>query len=118
MPEEKRQESQPSPDQDWLDQTQDLADQVKLLALNLAINLARCKDEIKELTTLEPDFTKLINGSVNIIRDEALIAPLPKPPEKLDRIEVTLNEILELSGRVHDAIVEIKKRRGKVDNYQ
>jgi len=129
MSENKHNESKPSPDQDWLDQTQDLADQVKMLALNLAINLARSKNEVKELKTLEPQFTRLINGSVNIIRDingilralqsdEALIAPLPKPPDKLDRIEVTLNEILDLSGKVHDAIVEIKKKRGKVDNYK
>ncbi|UCD17618.1 MAG: hypothetical protein JSV44_01585 [Candidatus Zixiibacteriota bacterium] len=129
MPESESKRTLPPDDDDWLGQTRCLAEQVKLLALNLAINLARSKNQIRELAALEPQFTRLINGSVELIREinailgaltneKALVSPIPSSPDKLDRIETALNEILTLSGKVHDAIAEIKKKRGKVDNYQ
>jgi hypothetical protein len=114
---------------DLVCQVDDLADQVKMLALNLAITLARRKDEISDLTLLEPDFTRLINGSVNVIREITEIlrsmrieedAPVTHPAEsgELRRIENSLNEILILSRNVLKSIGQIKKRNPKVDNYK
>ena len=57
----------------WCDQVNQLADQVKMLALNLAINLAKSKNEIEDLTVLEPEFTKLVNGSVEIVKEVTMI---------------------------------------------
>ncbi len=114
--------------EEWADQVDNLADQVKMLALNLAISLARTKKESDELKELEPQFTQLINGSVEVIkevtaalrafRNEHLIEP-PRGDEEhqLTRIEKSLNEIQVLSKRVLESINGIKKQKGQVDKY-
>jgi methyl-accepting chemotaxis protein len=107
----------------------ELANQVKVLALNLAISLAKAKNEAKELVFLEPDFTKLINGSIEVIKEissilktyrneDKLVYSPPSQSDKLDRIETSLGEIYSLSQSVLKTIGDIKKRKGKVDNYR
>lgn len=114
---------------DWANEVDTLAEQVKMLALNLAINLARSKDNVKELTFLESDFTKLINGSVEVIKEITSIAKAfrnegkmvyapPNSSGNLDQIETTLNEISSLSQNVLRTISEIKKRKGHVDKFK
>lgn len=114
---------------DWHLQLDELAGQVKVLALNLAISLAKAKNDLKELTVLEPEFTRLINGSVEVIKEittmlkafrneEKMVYTPPSQNEKMDRIEVSLNEILSLSQTVLKTVGEIKKKRGMVDNYR
>ena len=115
--------------ENWGQQVDELADQVKMLALNLALNLARSKDEISELTVLEPEFTKLVNGSVDVIKEVTTILRAFRNEEKmvyspnsgnlkLDRIETSLNEILTLSKNVLDSINKIKKQKDQVDKYK
>ena len=110
----------------WVDNVNSMAEQVRILALNLAINLAREKKNIKELTFLEPDFTKLIYGSVDVIKEisvilkafqneEKMIYSPPSSSGKLDHIESSLNEILNLSRNVLDTISRIKEDGNKVD---
>jgi methyl-accepting chemotaxis protein len=129
MLEDKRIRADGGPDDDLLNLVGTLADQVKILALNLAINLARTKAKAEELTVLEPQFTRLINGSVEAIRElSALLRNLdnrkeakPKAEmnrEKMKKIGDTLNEILDLSQNVHTSISEIKKKSGRVDKYK
>lgn len=113
-------------DEKWVSDVNSMAEQVRILALNLAINLAREKHNIKELNFLEPDFTKLINGSVDVIKeisvilktvkneDKMIYAP-PSSSEKLDHIESSLNEILNLSRNVLEVITRIKEEGRKVD---
>lgn len=112
---------------DWLNQVDALADQVKMLALNLAISLAKSRKETRDLTFLEPEFTRLVNGSVEVIkeitaimkafRNEGKMVYIPrKNSDGLDRIETALNEILSTSQKVLYTINEIKKRKGQVDN--
>jgi methyl-accepting chemotaxis protein len=114
---------------DWFVQVDELANQVKMLALNLAINLAKAKNEIRELAYLEPEFTRLINGSVDVIREistmlnafrnqDKLVYTVPSGSDKLDRIETSLNEILNLSQNVLKTVADIKRRKGRVDNYR
>jgi hypothetical protein len=106
-----------------------LAEQVKVLALNLAINLARSKARAEELTVLEPQFTRLINGSVEAIRELSVLLGTmgsrrdrsPKTAinkDKMVKIGATLNEILDLSQNVQNSITEIKKKSGRVDKYK
>ena len=110
----------------WVDNVNSMAEQVRILALNLAINLAREKKNIKELTFLEPDFTKLIYGSVDVIKEisvilkvfqneEKMIYAPPLSSGKLDHIESSLNEILNLSRNVLNTISRIKEEGQKVD---
>jgi methyl-accepting chemotaxis protein len=114
---------------DCFAQIDDLATQVKVLALNLAISLAQAKDRAGELAYLEPEFTKLISGSVDVIKDvtsilkafrneDKMVYSPPSESEKLDRIESSLNEILRRSQSVLKTIAEVKKRKGRVDNYR
>jgi len=121
------QESQRS--EDLSGHVDDLANQVKVLALNLAITLAKEKDGAKELACLEPEFTRLIHGSVEVIKEVALIVRTARNENKmifspssesgkLDRIDTALNEILSLSQSLLKTIAEIKKRRGMVDKYR
>ena len=118
----------PGADDDFRD-IDELANQVKMLALNLAISLAKAKNEAKELVYLEPDFTRLINGSVEVIKEissilkafrneDKLVYSPPSQSDKLDRIETSLEEIYSLSQSVLKTIGDIKKRKGKVDNYK
>ena len=87
------------------------------------------KDNVKELTFLESDFTKLINGSVEVIKEITSIAKAfrneakmvytpPNSSGNLDQIETTLNEISSLSQNVLRTISEIKKRKGHVDKFK
>lgn len=110
----------------WVDNVNSMAEQVRILALNLAINLAREKKNIKELTFLEPDFTKLIYGSVDVIKEisvilkafqneEKMIYAPPSSSGKLDHIESSLNEILNLSRNILEVITRIKEEGGNVD---
>jgi len=52
-----------------VDQVDNLSEEVKLLALNLAIYLAKAKDHSKDLSRLEPDFVKLVNGTVKVVQE-------------------------------------------------
>jgi methyl-accepting chemotaxis protein len=114
---------------EWFEQLDNLANQTKMLALNLAISLAKAKEGAKELAYLEPEFTKLIHGSVEVIKEITAILKTARNEDKMiysppvesgkpDRIETSLNEILSQSQTILKAISEIKKRRGKVDNYK
>ncbi len=126
---DKSQENVTSGSEDWFAQVDGLANQVKVLALNLAITLAKEKNEVKELAYLEPEFTRLIHGSVEVIKEIAgilrtvrnedkMVYSPPAESGKLDRIDVALNEILAQSQRILTTIADIKKRRKKVDNYK
>ncbi len=129
MPEKERNKSGGNHEDDWIGRVGGLADQVKVLALNLAINLARAKAEARELIVLEPQFTRLIHGSVEVIREITVLlntlgnmndkaAKSPVAKDKMLKIDATLNEILTLSNDVQSAISKIKKKSGQVDKYK
>ncbi len=105
-----------------------LTQQVKTLALNLAINLAKSRDDIKDLTFMEKEFTQLIGGTVDVLKEVTQILNVyrnesrmvydpPSSSDKLDRIEGSLNEILSLSHNILEIIASIKKKNNQVDNY-
>ena len=93
-------------DLEMLDQVDQLNEQVKALALNLALYLARVKGSSDELSRLEPEFMRLINGSVKVVQEVALIISaarnaeimafdVPSGVSRSDRIEIKLNSILQ-----------------------
>jgi methyl-accepting chemotaxis protein len=115
--------------ENWLGQVESLADEVKILALNLAISLAKSRDQVRELKFLEPEFTKLINGSVEVIREinsimkafrneEKMVYSPKKDSRNLDQIESSLNEILGLSHRVLETVSQLKKKKNQVSSYK
>ena len=118
---QKQEKTESRDERDLVEEVTGLAEEVKIKALNLAINLAKSKDSARELRVLEPAFTKLINGAMDVIREvtvivkaycseEAMVYESPPTTGKFDRIEQSLNDILELSRDVLGAITQIKKR--------
>lgn len=111
---------------EWVSELSTLAEQVKILALNLAINLAKAKHDARELAFMEPQFTRLVHGSVEVIKEitamlrvfrneEKMVYNPPASEKKLDHIETSLNEILNLSQKVLAVIADIKKKKSNVD---
>ena len=83
-----------------------LNDEVKDLVLNLAIYLAKQKKENKQLSKMEPEFIKLVNGAVKVGQElsiiinaakseETLVYDVPSGKFKSDQLETKLNGILE-----------------------
>jgi methyl-accepting chemotaxis protein len=111
---------------DLVGQVDELADQVKNLALNLAITLAREKERVKDLKIIEPEFTHLINKSVGVVREITNIlmsigAEEPRMTVGSDRlmtIEKSLEEILIVAENVLKEIRVLKQRKGMVDKYK
>ena len=55
--------------EDLLREVDELNEGVKALALNLAIYLAKAKEQSADLSRLEPDFVKLVNGTVKVVQE-------------------------------------------------
>lgn len=96
---------------DLVDQVDGLSDEVRVLALNLAIYLAKTKSESEELTQLEPDFIRLVNGTVGVLQEieriiaaarnmETLVYDVPSGKFRRDQIELRLRSILDQCGRI------------------
>lgn len=66
-------EDQPKTPSTIVDQVEDLNEEVRSLALNLAIYLAKAKAQSRDLDRLEPDFIRLVNGTVRIVQELALL---------------------------------------------
>jgi len=112
-----------------VDQVDELADQVKTLALNLAITLAREKTRVKDLAVLEPEFTHLINKSVGVVREITKILRSVSGGEEdgsrsqiehdcIVGMETSLEEIQSVAQNVLKDIRTLKQRKGMVDKYK
>lgn len=91
----------------------ELSEQVKSLALNLAIYLAKLKTRARadHFSRLEPEFIRLVNGTVKVVQEIAIVINAARNGEKAiwevpsgkpikDQIEVRLHGILEQCSRV------------------
>ncbi|MCK4573065.1 MAG: hypothetical protein KAU36_01785 [candidate division Zixibacteria bacterium] len=94
-----------------IEQVDDLSEEVKNLALNLALYLAKAKSESEELARFEPEFIKLVNGTVKVVQEVAMIISAAKNDETLaydvptgghgpDQIETKLRAILDQCHKV------------------
>jgi hypothetical protein len=99
------------PDASIIDQVDAISEEVRLLALNLAIYLAKAKKGNEELNRLEPDFVSLVNGSIKAVQEvgmiinaarnnEALVYDIPSGNLHRDRLEMKLISILNQCGRI------------------
>ena len=105
-----------------LSEVDDLNEHVKTLALNLAIYLAKARAEAgsPELNRMEPEFIRLVNHTVKVVQELAVILnaaqnkevmayELPSGSKNLDRIEFGLRAILEQCSRVMESLSHVKK---------
>ena len=85
---------------------ENLNEEVKELAFNLAIYLAKQKKESEQLSKMEPEFIKLVNGAVKVGQEltaiinaakseETMVYDVPSGKFESDHLESKLNSILE-----------------------
>lgn len=107
---------------DIIDQVDGLSEEVKILALNLAIYLAKAKPQSSHLTRLEPDFIRLVNGTVKAVQEvsriiqaarnnEPLVFDVPSGRGGSDQIEAKLRSILNQCGRIMSALGQAEDLR-------
>jgi hypothetical protein len=98
-----------------VDQVDALNEEVKILALNLAIYLARAKGTSEQLARLEPEFIRLVNGTVKVVQQLAEIINAARNPEQglgdiqveriaAEQIEIRLRSILDQCTRILEAL--------------
>ena len=100
-------------DMQLVDHVDALNEEVKVLALNLAIYLAKAKGKSEQLARLEPDFIRLVNGTVTVVRELTVVINAARnleqtgdntviPPDAIpaDQIELWLRSILDQCSRI------------------
>ena len=102
---------------DLVEQVDLLNDEVKTLALNLAVQMAkvRSKNLAPDLVRMEPQFIRLVNGAVKAVKDmavileaarnkEVMVYDVPSNQETEDRIEYGLRSILSQCNEIMDTL--------------
>jgi hypothetical protein len=103
-----------------VDQVDALNEEVKVLALNLAIYLAKAKRNSQQLARLEPDFIRLVNGTVKVVRELAVVINAARNLEQgtdnitpgsipADQIEIRLRSILDQCSRILSSLSKTGK---------
>lgn len=103
-----------------IDQVDALNEEVKVLALNLAIYLAKAKGNSEQLARLEPDFIRLVNGTVKVVRELAVVINAARniqqgednvSPSSIaaDQIEIRLRSILAQCSRILSSLSKTGK---------
>jgi len=99
-------DNRPDSGRDLITRVDQLSEEAKTMALNLAICLAKLKGHSEELKQMEPEFVSLINGTINVIRDittilnaannlDRLVYTVPSGEISRDKIETKLSQILQ-----------------------
>ena len=100
-----------------------LNEEVKTLALKMAVYLAKAKGNSAELTRLEPDFIRLVNGTVKVVQEitniinaannlDKMVYQVPSGKLDQDQIEMKLKTILELCQKIQNTLSKAIDVRG------
>jgi len=106
-----------------LEEVDSLNEEVKVLALNLAIYLAKKKAGSDQISRLEPEFMRLVNGTIKVVREISAILNAANHLEKMvynppssslgkDQIEIRLNAILEQCESIRMRLTEAANQPG------
>lgn len=98
-----------------VDQVDNLSDEVKNLALSLALYLAKVKSGRDAISRIEPEFISLVNGTIKVVQEVTLIIDAARNKRTLvyrvssgdfgrDRIETKLQSILEQCNSIMTAL--------------
>lgn len=104
-------------DLELVEQVDALNEEVKGLALNLAIYLAKAKSSSEEINRMEPEFIQLVNGTVKAVQElgvlinaarsqETMIFDVPSGRPGPDHIEIKLRAILDQCARIMASLGE------------
>ncbi len=83
-----------------------LNEDVKQMAVNLALYLAKAKKDSQVVNKMEPQFIKLVNTTIKVVQEIAVVVRAASDNEKVlyhlpsgrgikDQVEVKLNSIME-----------------------
>jgi hypothetical protein len=106
-----------------IEQVDELNEEVRVLALNLAIYLAKAKSKSHQLSRLEPDFIRLVNGTVKVVQElaaiinaarnlDVMVNDLVDQPPGTDPIEIRLNAILEQCNHIMESLNSERSETG------
>ena len=109
--------------QDLIATVDKLNEDVKQLALNLALYLAKVKKDSHTISRMEPQFIRLVNSTIKVVKEIAVIVRAAANTEKIvydppsgtiikDQIEVRLNSVLEQCSNI---IATLKKEGQPAD---
>jgi hypothetical protein len=98
-------------------QVDELNEQVKGLAINLAIYLAKAKTATPAFNRLEPDFIKLINTTLKVVQEltavinasrseGAMLYEFPSDKATADSLELKMRSILDQCRSVLGSLTE------------
>jgi hypothetical protein len=109
-----------------VEEVDDLNEQVKTLALNLAIYLAKARAEghSEELVKMEPDFVRLVNRTVKVVQElavvlnaarnkEKMVYEVPSNQRDLDKIEFGLRTVLDQCSRIMESLAKARDLTGQ-----
>jgi len=107
---------------EMINEVDSLNEEVKTLALNLAIYLAKAKVNAgtDKLNKLEPEFIRLVNGTVKVVQEltyilnaarneEIMIYDPPSGKLKRDNVEFKLQTILNQCSRLMEILSSSKE---------
>lgn len=89
-------------DLEVVEQVDFLNEEIKCLALNVAIYLAKKKSQSRDLSRLEPEFIRLVNGTVKVVQEITILIGAARNSETMSW-DVS-------SGKVAEDLLEIKLR--------
>ena len=103
-----------------IDQADQLNEQVKALALNLALYLAKAKSSSSKISRLEPEFVRLVKGTVRVVQELTVVISAARNPETatytpptsppgVDGLELKLHSILDQCQRIMSALSSADK---------
>ncbi len=106
---------------DLVEEVEDLNEEVKTLALNLAIHLAKARTggQSAEVAQMEPQFIRLVNNAVKAVQNlavvlgaarnqEKMIYELPNVNQTPDQIEFGLRAVLEQCSKIMGSLARAK----------
>lgn len=109
---------------DLVSEVDSLSEEIRTLAVNLAIYLAKQKSQTRSdrLNRMEPDFIKLVNGTVRVVQEmtgilnaarnmERMIYDVPSGNMPQDRMEVQLRSVLNQCGEILTTLSSSKRLR-------
>jgi hypothetical protein len=106
---------------DLVDEVENLNEEVKTLALNLAVHLAKVRagSQADDVVRLEPQFIRLVNGAVRAVQDlavilaaarnrETMVYEPPSGEQEIDRVEYGLRAVLEQCSKIMGSLARVK----------
>ncbi len=97
-----------------------LSEDTKDLALNLALYLAKAKanGNSEQLKQMEPEFIRLVNGTIKVIQEiayilsaarnkEKMVFQLPSGQVKRDHIEDKLESVAQQCMRIQESLAQV-----------